>query len=591
MKKYFVMASVAVIAGALLVFHSAHALPKPSDYGLHEGDIIGAQSSGDPDIFIVNDLGYKRLFVSPQIFALYGHLRYDGIRPVSSAIRDAFPTSGLFRNCETGGQQVWALEVISEDTAILHAVMVGGDEAVRQDPEFFKKVFCINSREENLYPKSGVAYTSLAQLPRYARGTGTPIPTLTATPSTTVSPTTTPLATPTPTPTPTATATPMSVSVYGNPAVSLANVAIRAFYVVPKDRAPYATWNSRVTDLAQQAASFHEREFGGASHAMVAVYPNVVVSTKTTQELRQVSFQRDFCEQVSKIVPPNRNTFTSYAVFADFGEYDNVNGFCEANQKNIAPTCSARAGSPTIAQCFGSASDYLSDFYGSGYMGCGVITEDGWKNDIPGVSSVVYHEGVGHTMAMPHLKPPSQTGVMGLAYSRCLDLNATYVEPEIKAKMVNFSYVAQTAPGILEAEGLSILSRTGGRTQVQEMTDFAPAVWSGDNQLSWRGGTVGNKVTFTIPVTQAGTYTVKAQFTKAPDYAIVQPWLDGVRIGNQIDLYGAVAPTGILTLGQKMLSAGDHQLTLEFVGANPSAGSPLWPGLQAGLDYVRFDLP
>ncbi|MBX4189889.1 hypothetical protein KW791_01145 [Candidatus Parcubacteria bacterium] len=151
----------------------------PSDYGLKEGNVISAAGSSDPDVYIVNDWGYKRLFLNPVIFSFYGHLGgFSAVKNVTPSVRDAFPTSGLFRNCETGDQKVWAVEVNGEDTAMLHWVNVSGDAAVSQDSNFFKKVFCINNNEANWYPKSSVAYTALNQVPVYARVPGqTPSPT------------------------------------------------------------------------------------------------------------------------------------------------------------------------------------------------------------------------------------------------------------------------------------------------------------------------------------------------------------------------------------------------------------------------------
>ncbi len=141
----------------------------PADYGLKEGDTISAVGSQDPDIYIVNDWGYKRLFVNPAIFTLYGHLSWAGVKSVSAATRDAFGTSGLFRNCETGDQKVYGLEVISEDVANLRWVNTTGAQAVADDPNFFKKVFCINSAEKALYG-TGADYTSVNQIPAYTRG-------------------------------------------------------------------------------------------------------------------------------------------------------------------------------------------------------------------------------------------------------------------------------------------------------------------------------------------------------------------------------------------------------------------------------------
>lgn len=145
----------------------------PADYGLREGDTISASGSSDPDIYIVNDWGYKRLFVNPAIFTLYGHLSWAGVKSVSPATRDAFGTSGLFRNCETGDQKVYGLDVLSEDVANLRWVNTSGAQAVIDDPNFFKKVFCINNREQALYG-SGADYTSVLQVPVYSRGVPPP---------------------------------------------------------------------------------------------------------------------------------------------------------------------------------------------------------------------------------------------------------------------------------------------------------------------------------------------------------------------------------------------------------------------------------
>ncbi len=141
-----------------------------SAYGLPEGALISASGSQDPDIYIVNQSGYKRLFLNPVIFSFYGHLGgFQNVRSVTSTTRDAFETTVLFRNCETNDSKIWALEVTGEDSGTFHHVQISGADAVSQDPNFFSKVFCINSNEERWYPKSTKAYTHLTQVPAYKR--------------------------------------------------------------------------------------------------------------------------------------------------------------------------------------------------------------------------------------------------------------------------------------------------------------------------------------------------------------------------------------------------------------------------------------
>lgn len=200
---------VGLLIGVLSWVMPAFAI-SPSDYGLHEGDLISAANSNDPDIYIINDLGYKRLFLNPIIFSFYGHLGgFVNVKTATPVTRDAFQTSTLFRNCETDAPQVYATEVTGEDTGILHPVQIDGTTAAQQDPEFFRKVFCINTNELQWYPKSSFAYTSVAQIPLYIRqSSSSPTPTMIPSPSATPPPSSgggggsVPAPTPTPSTTP-----------------------------------------------------------------------------------------------------------------------------------------------------------------------------------------------------------------------------------------------------------------------------------------------------------------------------------------------------------------------------------------------------
>lgn len=145
--------------------------PSPAQYGLKEGDVVGASASGDPDIYIINQHGYKRLFLNPVIFSFYGHLGgFSKVKRVDTTARDVFQTSGLFRNCETNDPKVYGVEVTGEDTGTLRWVNTSGAQAVADDPDFFKKIFCINTNEFNWY-KQGTPYTSVKQIPAYSRKT------------------------------------------------------------------------------------------------------------------------------------------------------------------------------------------------------------------------------------------------------------------------------------------------------------------------------------------------------------------------------------------------------------------------------------
>jgi hypothetical protein len=131
-------------------------MARPEDYGLKEGDLIRAK--GDFDIFIINQYGYKRLFLNPVIFNMYGHLGgWKAVKTVTPVVRDAFVTSHLFRY--SGSPKVYYLEVTGGDTGILRWVNMTVESFLSQGGKS-EQIFTINQSELNWYPK-GTEKTAL----------------------------------------------------------------------------------------------------------------------------------------------------------------------------------------------------------------------------------------------------------------------------------------------------------------------------------------------------------------------------------------------------------------------------------------------
>jgi hypothetical protein len=142
--------------------------------------------------------------------------------------------------------------------------------------------------------------------------------------------------------------------------------------------------------------------------------------------------------------------------------------------------------------------------------------------------------------------------------------------------------------GALEGESLKVLSVTGGKTTNQKMTSFKASRWSGDDQVWWTGGKVGDTLTLALPIAAKGIYEVKFVGTKAHDYGAFELRLDGKLLGAEgYDFYNPaeVVTTGELNGGRHELDVGEHRLEIKILAPNPAAT----PRNMFGLDYLRLE--
>jgi hypothetical protein len=159
--------------------------------------------------------------------------------------------------------------------------------------------------------------------------------------------------------------------------------------------------------------------------------------------------------------------------------------------------------------------------------------------------------------------------------------------PPVTGKPAPIDETTGRVPDALEGETLAATAKTtAGAAKTQNMKNFTGSRWSGDAQLFWSGGKEGDSLEFELTVPEKAAYTLELVLTRAPDFAIVQPALDGRPLGAPIDLYqfAKVGTTGVLEHAVGELAAGTHQLTLKITGTNPNAVQNRF----VGLDYVRL---
>jgi hypothetical protein len=128
-----------------------------------------------------------------------------------------------------------------------------------------------------------------------------------------------------------------------------------------------------------------------------------------------------------------------------------------------------------------------------------------------------------------------------------------------------------TVPPVV-VNGIRMLEVTSGSVASQDMSGWTTGKWPNNVQMWWTGGKPGAKLKLRVPVKTDGTYRVGVSLTKARDYGIVQFYLDDKKVGEPVDLYNdpdVISAT--VALGEHGLTAGNHTLTVEIVGANEKA--------------------
>ena len=186
--------------------------------------------------------------------------------------------------------------------------------------------------------------------------------------------------------------------------------------------------------------------------------------------------------------------------------------------------------------------------------------EHGGANDAPNT----YYSSVAYWYASGQTQPWSQTP------------HAARIEPPHSPVAVPVLRLKDPIEGeTLVPDALA----SAGKVQTQDMSGFEGA-WSGDSQLWWTDGKVGDTLTLTLPP-RPGIYDLLAYFTQAANYGQVTFALNSQPVGGVYDAYHAgVAASGPVALGRVILPDGPSRLVITLHGKNAAAIGTLF-GLDA----------
>lgn len=206
---------------------------------------------------------------------------------------------------------------------------------------------------------------------------------------------------------------------------SIKKIDVQVVYYVPCDVEPLPDWRERVNYHLRRVEKFHDRELCGQSELIYTVYPSPFIASATRSGFPQDDVNRFFWYIINEVWNSEKiffkeDMFPILLVLSDANfspSYDDWTRACNGEVCVFPGPHSKCAGHVKDngedrpgTRCGGAR----SVFWPEKHMGFGLVTADGWRVPIKGTDCVVYHEGIGHAIGLPHPEPIDNS-IMGLA--------------------------------------------------------------------------------------------------------------------------------------------------------------------------------
>jgi hypothetical protein len=187
---------------------------------------------------------------------------------------------------------------------------------------------------------------------------------------------------------------------------STSKIEVTLVYFLPKDRPPLPDWKERVDYFAERITEFHTREFNGQSKLTTIVRPEPFRSARTTAQLRSGDANFIFFQtlrEVNDALQFGAGEHKAFPILLVLSEI-NWRPLDDFYRLHPGPKGLEFEGNLNAGRHFpgaasgGARATYLADRG----VGWGLVSADGWRVPYCGSDCVVYHEGVGHTVGLPH---------------------------------------------------------------------------------------------------------------------------------------------------------------------------------------------
>lgn len=214
-------------------------------------------------------------------------------------------------------------------------------------------------------------------------------------------------------------------------------IDVTVVYFLPSDRPALPDWRERLDYFSRRIELFHQREFGSQSTMKATVRPEPLVSQSTTAELRRGDANAIFFKTLRevdarlKFGQDKSDAFPILLVLSEIN-WRPLDDFYRLHPKGDSLVFEGnfnRGEHFPGAASGGARATYLADRG----VGWGLVSADGWRVPYRGTDCVIYHEGCGHTVGLPHPEPGNGS-VMSMGQYRGW-LSESWLDKEQKLKM------------------------------------------------------------------------------------------------------------------------------------------------------------
>lgn len=215
-------------------------------------------------------------------------------------------------------------------------------------------------------------------------------------------------------------------------------IELTIVYFVPSDRTPLPDWRERVDYYSRRVELFHAREFQGQSTLTTVVHPQPVVSVSETAQLRRgdanAIFYRTLSESDRRLEfgKSDRDGFPILLVLSDINwrPLDDFYRLHPDNGRLVFEGQVSRDGQHFPGATSGGA---RATYMANRGVGWGLVSADGWRVPYRGSDCVIYHEGCGHTVGLPHPEPGNGSVMSGAQYIGWI--SESWIDKEQKSRL------------------------------------------------------------------------------------------------------------------------------------------------------------